>query len=42
MIYTVRVRSNREGDMRLRVQLTCDQIRTPMVKEESTSFYKQQ
>jgi uncharacterized repeat protein (TIGR01451 family) len=41
MVYTVRVRGNAAGDQRFRVQLTCDQVRTPVVKEESTSFYKQ-
>jgi uncharacterized repeat protein (TIGR01451 family) len=41
VVYTVRVRGNRDGDLRFRVQLTCDQVRTPVVKEESTSFYKQ-
>ncbi|MBM3983290.1 MAG: DUF11 domain-containing protein, partial [Planctomycetes bacterium] len=41
MVYTVRVRGNAAGDQRIRVQLTCDQVRTPVVKEESTSFYKQ-
>jgi uncharacterized repeat protein (TIGR01451 family) len=40
-VYTVRVKGNLAGDQRLRVQLTCDQVRTPVVKEESTSFYKQ-
>jgi uncharacterized repeat protein (TIGR01451 family) len=41
MVYTVRVRGAVPGDHRFRVQLTCDQVRTPVVKEESTSFYKQ-
>ena len=41
MVYTVRVRGGAAGDHRFRVQLTCDQVRTPVVKEESTSFYKQ-
>jgi uncharacterized repeat protein (TIGR01451 family) len=41
MVYTVRVKGNVPGDLRFRVQLTCDQVRTPVVKEESTSFYKQ-
>jgi uncharacterized repeat protein (TIGR01451 family) len=41
VVYTVRVRGNVAGDLRFRVQLTCDQVRTPVVKEESTSFYKQ-
>jgi uncharacterized repeat protein (TIGR01451 family) len=42
VVYTVRVRGNADGDKRFRVQLTCDQVRTPVVKEESTSFYRQQ
>jgi uncharacterized repeat protein (TIGR01451 family) len=40
-VYTVRVKGNVEGDRRFRVQLMCDQVRTPVQKEESTSFYKQ-
>jgi uncharacterized repeat protein (TIGR01451 family) len=40
-VYRVRVRSTTTGDLRFRVQLTCDQVRTPVVKEESTSFYKE-
>lgn len=40
-LYRVRVRSTVAGDLRFRVQLTCDQVRTPVVKEESTSFYKE-
>jgi uncharacterized repeat protein (TIGR01451 family) len=41
VVYTVRVRGTVAGDQRFRVQLTCDQVRSPVVKEESTSFYKQ-
>jgi uncharacterized repeat protein (TIGR01451 family) len=41
MVYTVRVKGDAAGDHRFRVQLTCDQTKTPVVKEESTSFYKQ-
>ncbi len=40
-VFTVKVKGNTPGDLRFRVQLTCDQMRTPVVKEESTSFYKQ-
>ena len=40
-VYTVRVRGNKDGDHQFRVQLTCDQVRTPVVKAESTSFYKE-
>jgi uncharacterized repeat protein (TIGR01451 family) len=41
VVYRVRIRSTAPGDLRFRVQLTCDQVRTPVVKEESTSFYKE-
>jgi uncharacterized repeat protein (TIGR01451 family) len=41
VVYRVRVKSTVAGDLRFRVQLTCDQVRTPVVKEESTSFYKE-
>jgi hypothetical protein len=34
------VKGNVAGDQRFRVQLTCDQVRTPVVKEESTNFTK--
>ncbi|HJZ58398.1 MAG TPA: hypothetical protein VKE74_25880 [Gemmataceae bacterium] len=40
-IYRVRVRGLAPGDLRFRVQLTCDQLRTPVIKEESTRFYKE-
>jgi uncharacterized repeat protein (TIGR01451 family) len=41
MIYRVRVKGTVPGDMRLRVQLSCDQLKTPVVKEESTTFVKE-
>ncbi|MBN9516981.1 DUF11 domain-containing protein [bacterium] len=41
-VYRVRVRSGAPGDLRFRVQLTSDQLRTPLVKEESTTFYMEQ
>jgi uncharacterized repeat protein (TIGR01451 family) len=40
-IYRVKVRGSVAGDLRFRVGLTCDQVRTPVVKEESTRFYKE-
>ncbi len=40
-VYRVKVRGSVSGDLRFRVQLTCDQVRTPVVKEESTRFYKE-
>jgi uncharacterized repeat protein (TIGR01451 family) len=41
MVYQVKVRGAVAGDLRFRVQLSCDQVRTPVVKEESTRFYKE-
>lgn len=41
MIYRVRVKGTVPGDLRLRVQLSCDQLKTPVVKEESTTFVKE-
>jgi uncharacterized repeat protein (TIGR01451 family) len=40
-VYRVRVKGLAAGDLRFRVQLSCDQLTTPVVKEESTRFYKQ-
>ncbi|MDB5308773.1 MAG: hypothetical protein JWO38_2975, partial [Gemmataceae bacterium] len=40
-VYRVRVKGNVAGDLRFRVQLTCDQLKTPVVKEESTTFVKE-
>ncbi len=40
-VYRVRVRGAVAGDQRFRVQLTFDQVRTPIVKEESTQFRKE-
>jgi len=40
-VYRVKVRGTAAGDLRFRVQLTCDQVRTPVVKEESTRFFKE-
>jgi uncharacterized repeat protein (TIGR01451 family) len=40
-VYRVRVRGVAPGDHRFRVRLVCDQIRTPVVKEENTRFYKE-
>ena len=40
-VYRVKVRGAVAGDLRFRVQLTCDQVRTPVVKEESTRFFRE-
>jgi uncharacterized repeat protein (TIGR01451 family) len=40
-VYRVRVKSAAAGDLRFRVQLSCDQLKTPVVKEESTTFVKE-
>ena len=37
--YRVRVQGLQPGDLRVRVQLTTDEIRTPVTKEESTRVY---
>jgi hypothetical protein len=37
--YQVKVQALRAGDQRIRVQLTSDDIRTPVTKEESTRVY---
>jgi uncharacterized repeat protein (TIGR01451 family) len=40
VIYQVRVKGAVPGDMRFRVTLSSDQMKAPVVKEESTRFYK--
>ncbi|MBX9585475.1 MAG: DUF11 domain-containing protein, partial [Gemmataceae bacterium] len=40
-VYRVKVRGTAAGDLRFRVQLTCDGLTAPLVKEESTRFYKE-
>lgn len=40
-VYQVKIRGATAGDMRFRVQLSCDQVRAPVVKEESTRFVKE-
>lgn len=40
-VYRVRVKGTQPGDFRFRVRLTCDQIRTPTIKEENTRFFKE-
>jgi len=40
MRIVIRVQSTVEGDQRCRVQLTCDQLKQPLVKEESIIFSK--
>ena len=39
--YRVHVKGLKAGDRRFRVRLICDQIRTPVVKEENSRFYEQ-
>jgi uncharacterized repeat protein (TIGR01451 family) len=41
VLYQVRVRGTQPGDLRFRVQVTCDQIKSPIVKEENTRFFKE-
>ncbi|MFO0936410.1 MAG: hypothetical protein U0798_07870 [Gemmataceae bacterium] len=40
VVYRVRIKGTQAGDMKFRVQVSCDQIRTPISKEENTRFYK--
>jgi uncharacterized repeat protein (TIGR01451 family) len=40
-VYRVKVRGTQPGDMRFRVQLSCDQMKQPIIKEESTQFFKE-
>ncbi len=40
-VYKVRVKGTAAGDTRFRVKLVCDQIKTPVSKEENTRFYKE-
>jgi uncharacterized repeat protein (TIGR01451 family) len=40
-VYKVRVKGTAAGDQRFRMKLSCDQIKTPIIKEENTRFYSQ-
>jgi uncharacterized repeat protein (TIGR01451 family) len=40
--FRVRVRGIKAGDWRFKVQLTADQLRAPLTKEENTLVYKDQ
>jgi uncharacterized repeat protein (TIGR01451 family) len=40
LVVRVRAKGTTPGDHRFKVQLSCDQLRQPVVKEESTSFYQ--
>ena len=40
LVYKMKCRSKVPGDVRFRVQLTCDQLQQPVLKEESSRFYK--
>jgi uncharacterized repeat protein (TIGR01451 family) len=40
IVYRVKVRGLQPGDYRFRVQMTCDQLRQPVMKEEASRVYK--
>ena len=40
LVFRLKVRSSVAGDVRFRVQLTCDQLQQPVFKEESSRFYR--
>jgi uncharacterized repeat protein (TIGR01451 family) len=39
VVYRIKVRGVQPGDYRFRVQMTCDQLKAPVVKEESSRVY---
>jgi uncharacterized repeat protein (TIGR01451 family) len=39
-VYRIKVKGMQPGDYRFRVQMTCDQLRQPVMKEESSRVYK--
>jgi uncharacterized repeat protein (TIGR01451 family) len=39
VVYRIKVRGVQAGDYRFRVQMTCDQLKAPVVKEESSRVY---
>ncbi len=40
-VIKVKAKGTIPGDMRFKVQMSCDQLKQPIVKEESTSFFMQ-
>jgi hypothetical protein len=38
-LYTIKVQALEPGDLRLRVQITTDEIREPITKDESTRVF---
>lgn len=40
-VFKVKVKGSQAGDTRFRAKVACDQIRTPVSKEENTRFYKE-
>jgi uncharacterized repeat protein (TIGR01451 family) len=42
VVYRIKVRAKVPGDLRFRVQLTCEQLQQPVFKEESSRFFKPQ
>lgn len=40
-VFKVKVKGTAAGDTRFRVKLSCDQVKTPVSKEENTRFYKE-
>lgn len=40
LVIRVKAKGTMPGDQRFKVQLSCDQMRQPVVKEESTSFFQ--
>ena len=40
-VFRVRVKATEAGDHKFKVQVSSDQIKTPITKEENTRFYKE-
>ena len=40
MVIRVKAKGTTAGDLRCKVQLSCDQLKQPVFKEESTVFFK--
>jgi uncharacterized repeat protein (TIGR01451 family) len=39
-VFRIKVKATQPGDQRCKVELACEQLKHPVVKEESTSFYQ--
>ena len=40
LVVRIKAKGTMPGDLRFKVQLSCDQLKQPVVKEESTTFFQ--